>query len=105
PPGLASHPTQQERQPGTGRGYARLAVMDGKNIPHRICTVSNCEGPLVNFKNGRFCRDHLGLRDICVQSGPTLHSELPELNGTPGDQVAHTFRARTTYCLQTVQSA
>ncbi|KAJ7669426.1 hypothetical protein DFH06DRAFT_183659 [Mycena polygramma] len=157
PVGLPSRPTQQERQPGTGRGYARMVVMDGKTIPHKICGVSNCEGPLVNFKNGRFCKDHLAMREICgiipcgrpvhfdgaltcdnqlhkdwhakylnrfsrlnfpgVQrvmrrqatnpnnQGPALHAELPELNGTPGDQVAHTFRARKTYCLQTVQWA
>jgi hypothetical protein len=37
------------------------------------------------------------------QTGPTLHSELPDLQGTAGDNVVHTFRARTTYCLQTVQ--
>ncbi|KAJ7717882.1 hypothetical protein B0H16DRAFT_1337809 [Mycena metata] len=161
PAGLPSHPTPQERQPGTGRGYARLAVMDGKTIPHKICGVGKCEGPLVNYKNGRFCQDHLFMRDICgiipcgravhsqgavtcdnqlhkdwhakdvnrfyrlsfpgVQrvirrqnqsnsaatpgQAPALHSDLPQLGETPGDQVVHTFRARKTYCLQTVQWA
>ncbi|KAJ7206144.1 hypothetical protein B0H12DRAFT_1206100 [Mycena haematopus] len=162
PPGLAARPTQQTRAAETGRGYTRLAVMDGKSITHRLCSVSTCIGPLINYKNGRFCREHLSMRTICgiipcgrdihsdgavtcddplhkdwhakylnrfsrlsfpgVQrvirrqnlsnptgnhdasgQGPALHSELPDLNGTPGNEVAHTFRARTTYCLQTVQ--
>ncbi|KAJ7439572.1 hypothetical protein FB451DRAFT_1344220 [Mycena latifolia] len=151
-----AHPTQQTRTPGSSRGYIRMAVMDGKSIPHRICSISTCNAPLVNYKNGRFCRDHLDMRNICgiipcglpvhsegavtcgnqlhkdwhtkylnrfsrlsfpgvqrvirrqnqpntVNQGPALHSELPELNGTPGDQVVHTFRARKTYCLQTIQ--
>ncbi|KAJ6513218.1 hypothetical protein C8R45DRAFT_338553 [Mycena sanguinolenta] len=156
PPGMSPRPAQQERTAGTGRGYTRMAVMDGKTISHRICAVSICNNPLVNYKNGRFCRDHLEMRTICgispcgrtvhsegavtcndqlhkdwhakylnrfsrmsfpgvqrvireqhqsIGAGPTLHSELPELNGTPGNEVAHTFRARTTYCLQTVQWA
>ncbi|KAJ7691419.1 hypothetical protein B0H17DRAFT_1133728 [Mycena rosella] len=160
PPGLVAHPTHQERAPGTGRGYTRMAVMDLKTINHKICAVSTCIGPLVNFKNGRFCRDHLEMRNICGiipcgrpavegsvtcdnelhkawhgkylnrfsrlsfpgvqrvirrqnhlntnppgQAGqaPSLHSELPELNGTPGNEVVHTFRARRSYGLQTVQ--
>ncbi|KAJ7058879.1 hypothetical protein C8F01DRAFT_1303078 [Mycena amicta] len=32
-------------------------------------------------------------------------TELPELDGVPGKDIKHTFRARTTYCLQTVQWA
>ncbi|KAJ7695214.1 hypothetical protein B0H17DRAFT_1159076 [Mycena rosella] len=152
PPGLVAKPTQQIRRAGTGQGYTRMAVMDGKSISHRICALSTCKGALVNYKNGRFCRDHLEMRNICgiipcgrqihsegaltcadpfhkdwhtkylnrfsrlsfpgVQRvvrqqkhsrGPTPHSELPDLSGTSGDQVVHTFRARTTYCLQTVQ--
>ncbi|KAJ7087723.1 hypothetical protein C8R43DRAFT_939301 [Mycena crocata] len=156
PPGLPTRPAQQERIPGTKRGYVRLAAMDGKTITYRICAVSVCEQPLVNYKDGRFCRDHLDMRDICgivpcgrpvhsagavtcnleshkdwhqkylnrfsrlsfpgVQrvirrqneantppTGPSLQTELPELDGVTGESVAHTFRARTTYCLQTVQ--
>ncbi|KAJ7237135.1 hypothetical protein C8J57DRAFT_1479079 [Mycena rebaudengoi] len=156
PAGLGA-PSQQARVADSGRGYVRLAVMDGKTITHRICAVSICEKPLVNFKNGRFCRDHLDMRLICgiipcgrsvefegaltcnneshkdwhrkylnrfsrlsfpgVQriirrqaagqqhgpEAPALQSALPELNGTAGGGVAHTFRARKTYCLQTVQ--
>ncbi|KAJ7932910.1 hypothetical protein B0H13DRAFT_2227444 [Mycena leptocephala] len=156
PPELTPHPKQQDRVQGSPRGYTRLAVMDGKTISHRICAISICERPLVNYKNGRFCQDHLGMRFICGiipcgrpvhsdgavtcdneshkewhqkylnrfsrlsfpgvqrvirrQAGqneanllPSLHTELPELNGTPGNDVVHTFRARSTYCLQTVQ--
>ena len=36
---------------------------------------------------------------------PTLHVVLPPLAGVQGDQVVHTFRARTTYCLETIQWA
>ncbi|KAK7001807.1 hypothetical protein R3P38DRAFT_3216115 [Favolaschia claudopus] len=159
PPELRALPEQQVRQPGTARGYTRLATMDGKNIPHRKCAVSTCTGPLVNYKNGRFCKDHLRMHDICsiipcgrpvhsdgavtctleshkewhqkylnrfsrlsfpgVQrvirrqtqqqdetgspSGPTLQPELPALDGVAGKDVIHTFRAGSTYCLQTVQ--
>ncbi|KAJ7148041.1 hypothetical protein C8R43DRAFT_889261 [Mycena crocata] len=162
PPGLTARlPGQQERVPGSARGYMRLAAMDGKTITYRICAVTICQNPLVNYKSGRFCRDHLDMRSICgivpcgrpvhsdgavtcndlshkqwhekylnrfgrlsfpgvqrvmrrqagqndantpqTQGGPSLQSELPELNGVAGHAVVHTFRARTTYCLQTVQ--
>lgn len=34
-------PQQQESPPdGEPRGYVRLAVMDGKTIPHRVCLKS-----------------------------------------------------------------
>ncbi|KAJ6595103.1 hypothetical protein DFH09DRAFT_1413020 [Mycena vulgaris] len=39
------------------------------------------------------------------RSGPELRAELPALGDTPGEQVAHTFKAKTIYCLQTVQWA
>jgi hypothetical protein len=42
-------------------------------------------------------------RVIREGTGPSIQSELPELNGVAGDNVVHTFRAGTTYCLQTVQ--
>ncbi|KAJ6572373.1 hypothetical protein DFH09DRAFT_982152 [Mycena vulgaris] len=146
------HQTQEPR------GYARLAVMDGKNIPHRKCALDMCEGPLVNYKDGRFCATHINLRDVCgiipygrpvlhpgaltcdtpshidwqrkydsrfsrlsfpglrrvirrqqghgddnPVAGPPLRVELAELGDTPGEQVVHTFKAKSTYCLQTVQ--
>ncbi|KAJ6587760.1 hypothetical protein B0H10DRAFT_1961350 [Mycena sp. CBHHK59/15] len=85
-PELPAHPRQQERVPGSRWGYTRLAVMDGKTISHHICARQT------------------GQNEANVpQTGPSLHSELPELNGTAGANVVHTFRARTTYCLQTVQ--
>lgn len=41
-----------------------------------------------------------------VQPGaPALEVQLPPLDGIPGHQVVHTFRARTVYCLQTIQWA
>lgn len=36
---------------------------------------------------------------------PTLQVDLPPLGDIPGHEVVHTFRARTVYCLQTVQWA
>ncbi|KAJ7909341.1 hypothetical protein B0H13DRAFT_1714892 [Mycena leptocephala] len=162
---VASGPKQQELPPEDGRrGYVRLASMDGKTITHKICSISSCEKALVNYKNGRFCEDHLHMCNLCGivpcgqpvhspgaltcddqahkdwhakylnrfsrmsfpgvqrvirrQAGgesrfdapsepeggvPTLHAELPSLNGVAGAQVSHTFRAGTTYCLQTIQ--
>jgi hypothetical protein len=29
------------------------------------CALHECSKPLVNYKNGRFCEDHLALREIC----------------------------------------
>ncbi|KAJ7619674.1 hypothetical protein FB45DRAFT_1096065 [Roridomyces roridus] len=154
---------QQQDAPGEGepRGYTRLAVMDGKTIKHRKCALDVCEGPLVNYKDGRFCEGHLNLRDVCgiipcgrpvchagaltcdteshiawhrqyenrfsrlsfpgvrrvirrqneqednnsAAAGPSLRIQLESLGDVPGDQVVHTFKAKTTYCLQTVQWA
>ncbi|KAJ7152119.1 hypothetical protein C8R46DRAFT_962436 [Mycena filopes] len=144
---------------GEPRGYIRLASMDGKTLKHRKCALDMCEGPLVNYKDGRFCADHLNLRLVCgiipygrpvhlpgaltcdtpahidwhhqysnrfgqlsfpgvqrvirrqqelsdpAATGPSLRVELPALGDTPGDQVVHTFKAKTIYCLQTVQWA
>lgn len=36
---------------------------------------------------------------------PALQLQLPPLDGTPGEEVVHTFRAKTTYCLETIQWA
>ncbi|KAK7034406.1 hypothetical protein R3P38DRAFT_3185266 [Favolaschia claudopus] len=153
-------PQQDAPLPGEPRGYVRLAVMDGKTIPHQKCALDQCEGPLVNYKNGRFCEAHLNLQNVCgivpcglpvrspgeltcsteshiqwyreytsrfarlsfpgvrrvirrqqehsggnEQHGPTLEVTLPALGDTPGNQVVHTFKAKSTYCLQTVQWA
>ncbi|KAJ6613065.1 hypothetical protein B0H10DRAFT_1806149 [Mycena sp. CBHHK59/15] len=37
--------------------------------------------------------------------GPTLQVQLAALGDTPGGEVVHTFKAKTIYCLQTVQWA
>ncbi|KAJ7658550.1 hypothetical protein B0H17DRAFT_1163241 [Mycena rosella] len=108
----------------------------------QICAVTICKGNLVNYKNGRFCEEHLNMCDICgiipcgrpIHSpgaltfqrvirkqlggqsrfdapqtepgdGPSLRPTFPPLNGVPGAEISHTFRARTTYCLQTIQWA
>ncbi|KAJ7315701.1 hypothetical protein DFH08DRAFT_917654 [Mycena albidolilacea] len=161
-------PLQQQQAAGEGmpRGYTRLAVMDGKTIgcvTHSYlnlkCALDICEGPLVNYKDGRFCDGHSNLRDICGiipcgrpvrqpgaltcddllhidwqrkydnrfswmsfpgvqrvirrqqadgensgETGPALRIELGALGETPGNQVVHSFRAKTTYWLQTVHS-
>ena len=122
--------------------------------------MNDCRKPLVDYRSGRFCEQHLGLRDICgiipcgepvhtagaltcaiqehtswyarwrarftrmsfpgvqrvirrqqtqsAEAGghrPILQVQLPTLNGVAGEQVVHTFRARTTYCLETIQWA
>ncbi|KAJ7483117.1 hypothetical protein B0H11DRAFT_1723416 [Mycena galericulata] len=56
----------------------------------------------------RVIRRQQGLADIndaSAATGPTLRVDLSALGDTPGDQVVHTFKAKTTYCLQTVQWA
>ncbi|KAI1781661.1 hypothetical protein LXA43DRAFT_908109 [Ganoderma leucocontextum] len=73
PPGMPDipAPVQQPPPPGDSRGYIRLAVMDGKTITHQACysttkcALDDCRKPLVNYRNGRFCEDHLYYRDIC----------------------------------------
>ncbi|EDR11718.1 uncharacterized protein LACBIDRAFT_314253 [Laccaria bicolor S238N-H82] len=108
PATLAEKPPQQNAPPpGTPWGYVRLAIMDGKTIGHRLCALDDCKEDLINYKNGRFCRTHINLKDICGNFGPTLQVQqhLPALNNTPGPKVVHTFRAQTVYCLQTIQWA
>ncbi|KAF8189083.1 hypothetical protein K438DRAFT_1907357 [Mycena galopus ATCC 62051] len=56
---LTLPPQQEALLPGQPRGYVRMAVMDGKVIPHQR------EGPLVNYKDGRFCEAHLNLHGVC----------------------------------------
>ncbi|KAI9061585.1 hypothetical protein FKP32DRAFT_1575759 [Trametes sanguinea] len=153
-------PPQQEPFAGHPRGYVQMAVMDGKTITHRKCALDDCRNPLVDYRSGRFCADHLELRSICgiipcgreisgensltcdrddhqawwrawkarftrlsypgvqrvlrrqnnsaqdmANGQPALQVRLPSLDGTPGEEVVHTFRARTTYCLETIQWA
>ncbi|KAJ7774303.1 hypothetical protein DFH07DRAFT_866010 [Mycena maculata] len=150
----------QQEAPADGkpRGYVRLTAMDGKTLKHRKCALDMCEGPLVNYKDGRFCEAHLNMQNVCsiipcgrpvhhpgaltcdnqshidwhwqyenqfscmsfpgVQrvirhqqglvdenssTGPTLRIDLGALGDIPRDQAVHTFRAKSTYCLQIVQ--
>ncbi|KAF8517643.1 hypothetical protein JB92DRAFT_3082589 [Gautieria morchelliformis] len=58
-----------------------MAVMDGKTLTHRICAIDHCWEPLVNYKSGQ----------------PDQEEAEPDLG--------HTFRARCTYCVQTIQWA
>ncbi|KAJ7057117.1 hypothetical protein C8F01DRAFT_1153474 [Mycena amicta] len=62
-------PQQLAPLPGQPRGYVRMAVMDGKSITHRKCAVVACRNPLTNYKNGRFCQDHLPLSNQCGIEG------------------------------------
>ncbi|KAJ7885921.1 hypothetical protein B0H14DRAFT_3733487 [Mycena olivaceomarginata] len=153
-------PRQPQPGPGNPVGYTRMAVMDGKTLKHKKCALDDCQQPLFNFKNGRFCEGHLDYQNKCgvipcgrptaspdsltcddeahigwykqyddrfhrlsfpgVQRvirrqmgdletndheirGPTLQVQLQALGDTPGGKVVHTFKARTIYCLQTVQ--
>ncbi|KAF8146196.1 hypothetical protein K438DRAFT_1910755 [Mycena galopus ATCC 62051] len=115
-PAVLHPPPQQDAPPvGSPRGYVRLAVMDRKTIRHRKCALGECEDPLVNYKNGRFCQTHMNLRDICGilpcglpndgVHGPTLQFSIADLDDTPGNEVVHTFKAKSTYCIQTIQLA
>ncbi|KAJ7912450.1 hypothetical protein B0H13DRAFT_2232502 [Mycena leptocephala] len=107
PPELTPHPKQQERVQGSPRGYTRLAVMDGKTISHRICAISICERPLVNYKNGRFCQDHLGMRFICgiIPCRRPVHSDGAVTCDNESHKEWHQKHPATmsTYCLQTVR--
>ncbi|KAL7277984.1 hypothetical protein ACG7TL_007937 [Trametes sanguinea] len=126
PEGVPALPAnQQAPDPGQTRGYVRMAVMDGKTITHRKCALEDCRQPLVDFRKGRFCAfpwgaymrstGSQGMRIIRRQQAepraatqgnlPILHVELPPLGDTPGDTVIHTFRAKTIYCLETIQWA
>ncbi|KAK7051727.1 hypothetical protein R3P38DRAFT_2502011 [Favolaschia claudopus] len=69
-------PQQIAPAEGSPRGYIRLAVMDGKGITHKKCALDDCRGPLVNFKNGRFCQEHLHQTDVCgiLPCGREVHS-------------------------------
>ncbi|KIJ47840.1 hypothetical protein M422DRAFT_84943, partial [Sphaerobolus stellatus SS14] len=85
----------QEPPPqGTLRGWIRMAVMDGKTLGHRICAMPGCRGPLMDYKQGRFCSDHIEESKICGID-----------NCQNPVSVGHTFRARKIYCLQTIQWA
>ncbi|KAJ8463054.1 hypothetical protein ONZ51_g10504 [Trametes cubensis] len=77
PEGLPPAPAaQQEPEQGETRGYVRMAVMDGKTVTHRKCALDDCRGPLMDFRSGRFCEDHIALGNICgiMPCGEPVHS-------------------------------
>ncbi|KAJ7722911.1 hypothetical protein B0H14DRAFT_3623551, partial [Mycena olivaceomarginata] len=106
---LGSPHQQAAPQAGTPRGYIRLAVMDGKTIQHCLHIAWQQQ------YNNRFSRlSFPGIQRVirhqqtAADNGgviPALRIELGPLGDTPGDQVVHTFRAKSTYCLQTAQWA
>ncbi|KAH6916227.1 hypothetical protein BKA70DRAFT_1140333 [Coprinopsis sp. MPI-PUGE-AT-0042] len=55
----------------------------------------------------RVMRRQKARQNVAQQPQPTFNvaEALPSLDATPGDQVAHTFRARSVYCVETVQWA
>ncbi|KAJ3766911.1 hypothetical protein FB446DRAFT_767253 [Lentinula raphanica] len=80
---------QNIQQPDEPRGYVRLAVMDGKSIGHRICAINDCKAPLVNFRNGRFCKDHImHWQNICgiIPCGRPVHAPGALTCDTPSHQ-------------------
>ncbi|KAJ7937955.1 hypothetical protein B0H13DRAFT_2226433 [Mycena leptocephala] len=86
-PAFLHPPPQQDALPaGSPRGYVRLAVMDTPSI--QKCALDECENPLNHGVHG-----------------PTLQVSLADLGDTPGNEVVHTFKAKSTYCLQTIQLA
>ncbi|KAJ7084760.1 hypothetical protein C8R43DRAFT_1092719 [Mycena crocata] len=89
PAGLPTRPKQQARVHGSKRGYACMAVGDGKTITHKKCAITVCRKPLVNYKNGRFCINHLDMREKCgiIPCGHPIHS-----SGAPFPGVQHVIR-------------
>ncbi|KAF7358174.1 hypothetical protein MVEN_00865800 [Mycena venus] len=85
PANLPDSLPQLEAPPvGSLRGYIQMAVMDGKGIKHR---------------------QEVGEGSIQAPQGPSLRVQLQALGNTPGGDVIHTFKAKSIYCLQTVQWA
>ncbi|EJD41629.1 hypothetical protein AURDEDRAFT_40570, partial [Auricularia subglabra TFB-10046 SS5] len=81
-----------------------MAVMDGKAIQHAVCAIANCNRPLDNYKDGRFCATHVRAADEGAP-GLQLRPHLPDVNGLAGNRVDHVFRPRAVYCVQTIQWA
>ncbi|KAJ3817929.1 hypothetical protein F5880DRAFT_1755014, partial [Lentinula raphanica] len=80
---------QNIQQPDEPRGYVRLAVMDGKSIGHHICAINDCKAPLVNFRNGHFCKDHImHWQNICgiIPCGRPVHAPGALTCDTPSHQ-------------------
>ncbi|KAF7797854.1 hypothetical protein EIP86_009060 [Pleurotus ostreatoroseus] len=122
PPGLPQLPPVQEAPASENamRGYVRMVVMDGKTLGHRTYVVSY----LVAYRwydewAGRFARlSYPGVRRVVRQqrrmaeeagnTGPGFPEhrvQLPALGNVEGQDVVHTFRAQTVYCVETFQYA
>ncbi|KAJ7834653.1 hypothetical protein B0H14DRAFT_3709260 [Mycena olivaceomarginata] len=102
-----------------GRLY-RPNIRDEPTAPHHIGKIDALlakssrallarqmnEYNLVPLNDGSFSCD-VFWEQSSIAGGviPALRVELGPLGDTPGDQVVHTFRAKSTYCLQTVQWA
>ncbi|KAJ6493912.1 hypothetical protein C8R47DRAFT_1267246 [Mycena vitilis] len=101
-------PMQDSPPPGAPLGYERLSVMDGKTVTHKVanakthCTITRTVDSAKNtYHNAWFAELSLAVS----QSAPSLQVQLQALGDTPGDQVVHSFKAKTIYCLQTIQWA
>ncbi|KAF8193148.1 hypothetical protein K438DRAFT_1906769 [Mycena galopus ATCC 62051] len=134
-------PQQAAPPAGSPRGYARMAVMDGKSLTHKhlelvnFCGILSC-GRRVHLPEALTCDDqsHIdwykqyearfhrlsfkGMQRVIRHqhdaaesgvpagaNGPLMQVQLQALGETPGPQVAHTFKAKKIYCLQTIQWA
>ncbi|KAF8521835.1 hypothetical protein JB92DRAFT_3274289 [Gautieria morchelliformis] len=80
-----------------------MAVMDGKALTHRICAMDHCREPLVDYKSGCFCHLHLENENHGNRGLDGLPFR-PDQEDAETD-LGHTFRARRTYCVQTIQWA
>ncbi|KAK0454237.1 uncharacterized protein EV420DRAFT_1621492 [Desarmillaria tabescens] len=80
-----------------------------------ICGIVSCGRPRMTFPGVQrvIQAQQAHAIDSLIDSSMTpattgnvpFRVELPELKGLAGNKIVHTFRARTTYCLQTVQWA
>ncbi|KIJ24701.1 hypothetical protein M422DRAFT_194383, partial [Sphaerobolus stellatus SS14] len=99
-----SLPKQQRPPPGVNKGYVRLAVTDGKTLKFRICAKFPCNQPLENYATGRFCADHRDWADTCGKPNwLPANVRRNEQNEPMEVNCSHRFRARTSYCHQTIQ--
>ncbi|KAF8507792.1 hypothetical protein JB92DRAFT_2600530, partial [Gautieria morchelliformis] len=85
-------PVQADPGPGATCGWVHMAVMDSKTMVHRICTVKDCQGALVNYRHGRFCEAHITLARICGVDGcevACVHKEAMTCDNAAHIRVYH----------------
>ncbi|KAJ7703508.1 hypothetical protein B0H17DRAFT_1127143 [Mycena rosella] len=112
-PALTQLPVPQQEAPAEGipRGYVRLAVTPGALTCDKQSHIDWKHQYKNKFSRMSFPGVHHVIRrqqehaDGNTATGPSLRVELSSLGDTPGDGVVHTFKVKTTYCLQTVQWA